>query len=187
MHGNDPFELDACVAAVLRGNREAFRRIVGVFGLTVRGFLAGQVHRMDDVDDLAQEVFLAAFESLDTWRAGEDFAAWLRGIARNKLRMYFRTIARREAALGRFRAGAREILADDLERAAAEITPGMTERLLHCIGELPEKMRRVVRAGLDGERAAQLAEALATSVGAVYVMSHRANQLLRECLRKEEA
>jgi RNA polymerase sigma-70 factor (ECF subfamily) len=42
-----------------------------------------------------------------------------------------------------------------------------------------------VRAGLNGDRPAALAEALATSVGAIYNLHYRANQLLRMCLEKE--
>jgi RNA polymerase sigma-70 factor (ECF subfamily) len=59
------------------------------------------------------------------------------------------------------------------------------EVLLRCIAQLPEKLRRVVRAGLDGDKPVALAEALATSVGAIYNLHYRANQLLRTCMQKE--
>jgi RNA polymerase sigma-70 factor (ECF subfamily) len=42
-----------------------------------------------------------------------------------------------------------------------------------------------VRAGLDGAKPAALAEIFATSVGAIYNLHYRANQLLRACLQKE--
>jgi RNA polymerase sigma-70 factor (ECF subfamily) len=57
--------------------------------------------------------------------------------------------------------------------------------LLQCVARLPERMRRVVRAGLEGDKPAALAEELATSVTAIYNLHHRANKLLRECLLKE--
>jgi RNA polymerase sigma-70 factor (ECF subfamily) len=62
---------------------------------------------------------------------------------------------------------------------------GAIEVLLQCIGMLPEKLRRVVRAGLDGGKPAELARELTTTVAAVYRLHSRANQLLRECMRKE--
>src|ERR1700722_1412384 len=96
-------EIDAAVAETLRGNRDAFRLIVRAYSLQLRSYVASQVHHLDDVDDLAQEVFLAALKSLPTFRRGDDFGAWLRGIARNKLLVYFRTQARRSQALQRFR------------------------------------------------------------------------------------
>src|SRR6478735_8356489 len=101
---SQPSGVDAAIAEVLRGNRDAFRRLVEAYGLPLRSYLASQVYRLDDVDDLAQEVFIAAYRNLHKFRVGDDFAAWLRGIARNEVLMYFRSTARREAALGRFRA-----------------------------------------------------------------------------------
>ena len=57
----------------------------------IQGTASCQVHHLEDVDDLAQEVFLAALGSLANFRRGDDFGAWLRGIARKKLLNYFRS------------------------------------------------------------------------------------------------
>lgn len=178
-------DVDAVLDEVAAGRRDAFRHLVRRYGLPLRAFLATQVHHRDDADDLAQETFVSAFRMLATFRRGEDFGAWLRGIARNKLRTFWRSAARREDALGRFREEALRLLDADLERAAAEERPETIEALLRCIAKLPEKLRRVVRAGLDGGRAAALAEELSTSVGAVYTLHYRAGQMLRECARQE--
>jgi RNA polymerase sigma-70 factor (ECF subfamily) len=61
----------------------------------------------------------------------------------------------------------------------------MIERLLRCVARLPERLRRVVRGGLDGDKPTELAAALSTTVGVIYNLHHRANQLLRECLQRE--
>ncbi|HJZ91250.1 MAG TPA: sigma-70 family RNA polymerase sigma factor [Gemmataceae bacterium] len=180
----DRSEVEAVLDEVARGRTEAFGRVVREFALPLRSYLASQVHHLADVDDLAQEVFLAALESLPTFRRGDDFGAWLRGIARNKLLVYFRTQSRRSQALQRFRDEVTALIESDLERAAATDRAELIERLLRCIGQLPERLRRVVRAGLDGDKPAELAEALSTSVGVIYNLHYRANQLLRECLQK---
>jgi RNA polymerase sigma-70 factor (ECF subfamily) len=180
----DRAEVAAILEEVARGHTEAFGRIVRDYALPLRSYLASQVHHLDDVDDLAQEVFLAALSSLSTFRRGDDFGAWLRGIARNKLLVYFRSQSRRSQALQRFREQATALLEDDLERAAASDEAETIERLLGCIAKLPERLRRVVRAGLDGARPAELAQALSTTVGVIYNLHCRANHLLRECLQK---
>ena len=178
-------EIDAILDEVARGRTEAFGGIVRRYALPLRGYLASQVIHLDDVDDLAQEVFLAALKNLDTFHRGDDFGAWLRGIARNKLLVYFRTQARRSQALQRFRDEVTALIDGDLEQTAAASERGeLIERLLRCIAELPERLRRVVRAGLDGDKPAEVAKALSTTVGVVYNLHCRANQLLRECLRK---
>jgi RNA polymerase sigma-70 factor (ECF subfamily) len=131
-------------------------------------------------------VFLAALQGLSTFRRGDDFGAWLRGIARNKVRVYFRAQSRHNQALRRFRDEVTALIEEDLERVTAEGVE-MIERLLLCIAKLPERLRRVVRAGLDGDRPAELASAFSTTIGVIYNLHYRANRLLRECLQKEVA
>jgi RNA polymerase sigma-70 factor (ECF subfamily) len=181
---SDRSEVDAILDEVARGRTEAFGRIVRDYALPLRSYLASQVHHLDDVDDLAQEVFLAALGSLPTFRRGDDFGAWLRGIARNKLLVYFRGQSRRSQALRRFRDEVAALIEDDLERAAAADRAETIERLLRCIAQLPERLRRIVRGGLDGEKPAELAKELSTTVGVIYNLHYRANHLLRECLQK---
>src|SRR5262249_26429571 len=182
---NDHYELDAILDEVLRGRTEAFGQIVRQYALPLRSFLSTQVYYIDDVDDLAQEEFLAALESLPSFHRGTDFGAWLRGIARNKLLLYFRSQSRRHEALQHFRDEVSQLIDHDLEHAVATYRAETIERLLRCIAKLPERLRRVVRAGLDGDRPAEVARALATTVGVVYNLHYRANQLLRACLQKE--
>ena len=88
-------------------------------------------------------------------------------------------------ALHSFRAEVAEIVGGELESASAGDRHEHIEALLRCITKLPEKLRRVVHAGLDGMKVPALAEALQTSTGAVYQLHYRANQLLRECVQKE--
>jgi hypothetical protein len=78
-------EIDVVLDQVSRGNRDGFRLIVRAFSLPLRCYIASQVHHPNDVEDITQEVFLSAYRQLGTFRRGDDFGAWLRGIARNKL------------------------------------------------------------------------------------------------------
>lgn len=182
-----PSDVSPIVAEVLRGNRDAFRRLVDAYALPLRSYLAGQIYRLDDVDDVAQEVFIAAYRNLDKFRLGDDFAVWLRGIARNEVLMYFRGSARRESALERFRGEVVQIVGDEFDAATAEDRSDRIERLLSCIAQLPERLRRVVRAGLDGGKPAVLAAELGTTPAAIYNLHYRANQLLKTCLQKGTA
>jgi len=180
----DP-DLDRVLDAVARGDREAFRAVVRAYGLPLRAYLAAQVHHTDDVDDLAQETLLAALRGLSGFRRGEDFGAWLRGIARNKLLAHLRGAARHHGALARFRSEVLRQIEPELEADAAAARAERIEALLRCIGRLPDRLRQVVRAGLEGEKPAALAAALETTVGAVYTLHYRANRLLRDCVANE--
>lgn len=186
MSGQPP-ELDRVLEEIAAGNVDAFRWIIRQYELPLRSYLCSQVYDLDVVDDLAQEVFIAAYRSLGSFRRGEDFGRWLRGIARLKVQMYFRSTARRQNAMERFRMEVARLLEAELEHEAAEHRAAAIEALLRCIGRLPDRLRRVVRAGLDGTKPARLAQDLSTTVGAVYNLHYRANRLLRECVRKELA
>ena len=54
--------------------------------------LLGDAHL---AEDLSQETLLTADRIFDRFEPGGNFAAWLRGIARNKIREHRRAVARR--------------------------------------------------------------------------------------------
>jgi len=180
----DRGEIESIIDDVLRGDKEAFRKIIRAFTLVLRSYIAANVHHLDVVDDLAQDVFFAAFRNLHDFRRGDDFGAWLRGIARNKVYEYFRSTSRRRRAMERFHEQVALATEARLEESVAHDRSESIEVLLHCIGRLPEKMRRVVHSGLNGDKPVNLAEEMQTTVGAVYSLHYRANQLLRDCMRK---
>ena len=182
LHGS---EVDAIIDQVLKGNPDSFWHIVNAFGLSLRSFVASQIHHLEDIDDVTQEVFITAYRKLHTFRRGEEFGTWLRGIAHNKIYSHLRSSKRRVRAMERFLDEVMRVAGPEMDRAATTDRPELIEALLHCITRLPEKMRRVVRSGLEGEKPAILAQELVTTVGAVYNLHYRANQLLRNCVRKE--
>ena len=115
------------------GDQDSFRKILRAYGLSLRSYIATQVQHMDDIDDLAQDVFLVAFRNLRHFRRGDDFGAWLRGIARNKMHDHFRSSARRHRALERFREEVVRVVEANLERAVSADNSGAIEMLLQCI------------------------------------------------------
>jgi RNA polymerase sigma-70 factor (ECF subfamily) len=181
----DETDLNTLLDRIGRGETDLYLQVVRRFELMLRGYLAGQLYNLAEADDLAQEVFIAAWRDLAGFRRGEDFGAWLRGIARHRLLTHFRSQQRRANAVERFQAEVARIAEQELDTAARNDESGRFDRLLHCISRLPEKLRRVVHAGLDGARPAALAEELQTTVPAIYQLHYRANQLLRECMTKE--
>ena len=96
------FDPQPIIAAILRGETDLFRLLVREYGLFVRGFLAARLHHLEDVDDVAQEVFLVAFDRLKTCNPAH-FRQWLVGIAKNELKQHWRKQSRRAAAMERFR------------------------------------------------------------------------------------
>ena len=74
---------DAVVRAAAGGDVRAFEMLYERYGRMVRGILLARVRR-DEVSDLLQDVFLAAWTRLPTLRDPAAFGGWLAAIARNR-------------------------------------------------------------------------------------------------------
>jgi RNA polymerase sigma-70 factor (ECF subfamily) len=179
-----PAEVEDVAARIAGGDRDAFRRVVRAYTPAVRAYVAARVYRMDEVDDLAQEVFLAAYREFIAAGRVDELGAWLRGVARNKMLAHARASARRADALAKFRAEAAYLMATELDDLAAAERADAIDTLLRCIAELPDRMRRVVRAGLDGVKPDALAAELGISIGTVYNLNSQAHKVLRECMTR---
>jgi RNA polymerase sigma-70 factor, ECF subfamily len=84
-------EDSALVAAVLRKDRKATAEFVARYADAVYGYVRARLApRHDQVEDLVQEVFLSAWESLSQYRGTGPLQAWVMGIARHKVEDHYR-------------------------------------------------------------------------------------------------
>jgi RNA polymerase sigma-70 factor (ECF subfamily) len=75
----------AVIQRVLQGDVESFRALVERYQGLLFGFLRNLLSNAADCEDLAQEVFLAAFQNLAAYQPAQArFSTWLLTIARNK-------------------------------------------------------------------------------------------------------
>lgn len=80
------------VAAVLAGDRDAFRLLVDRESPSVVRVCYRVLGDLHEAEDAAQEAFVTAFRSLATWRGDGPFGAW---VARIALRIAIRASGRR--------------------------------------------------------------------------------------------
>jgi RNA polymerase sigma-70 factor, ECF subfamily len=133
------------VAAVLRKDRKATGEFIARYTQPVYGYVRSRLApRTDLVDDVVQEVFLAAWQGLGDFRGESNLRAWLLGIARHKVEDYYRAQLRQPDPL--------DDVEEDLTQQAAP-TPTLDEMLdsdrlgqkaLRVLGDLPEPYRLVL-------------------------------------------
>jgi RNA polymerase sigma-70 factor (ECF subfamily) len=88
------------VAAVLQKDRKATAEFVARYADQINRYVRSRlIPRVDLVDDLVQEVFLAAWENLVAYRGDSPLGAWLLGIARHKVEGYYRVCLRESCPL----------------------------------------------------------------------------------------
>jgi RNA polymerase sigma-70 factor (ECF subfamily) len=80
------------IGRVLGGDREAFADLVDAYKGPVFSLAFRMTGSIQDADDLSQESFLRAFQSLGRFRAGEKFFPWLYTVSLNVIRNHLRKV-----------------------------------------------------------------------------------------------
>lgn len=150
-----------------------------------RALLGGDRHEAEDV---VQESFLVAHRRLETFREGEDFGRWLRGIARNKVLESQRSARQRRTVVdARVIDGMEEVYTIfEVPVPGEEQWQDRLLRLLqHCVEQLSlhlhDSVVRVYREGLSLREAAAVLE---SSPAAVAQRLSRARDLIRKCVEE---
>lgn len=79
------------IAAILRRDRKATAEFVALHIDSLYGYVRHRLFpRNDLIEDLVQEVFLAAWQQLPLFRGESTLRSWLLGIARHKVEDYYR-------------------------------------------------------------------------------------------------
>lgn len=96
-------DADRIVEDVLAGQTAAFAGLVRLYQESVWRIAAALLRDRDATENVAQQVFVDAYLHLDQYELGTDFGAWIRTLARNRLRKELRTAAREDRRLATYR------------------------------------------------------------------------------------
>jgi RNA polymerase sigma-70 factor (ECF subfamily) len=158
----------AVVDAARTGDGEAFGRLYAVYARMVHGILMSRVPP-DEVDDLVQDVFLAAFRKLHTLRDPAAFGPWLAMITRNRANDFHRHKA--------------ETIELPEDVVAADRTEAEANAILALIQTLPDAYRETLVLRLvEGMTGPEIAERTGLTAASVRVNLHRGMKQLREKL-----
>jgi RNA polymerase sigma-70 factor, ECF subfamily len=155
---------DSLVGRAQRGDAEAYDALVSKYLRRVVAIAFSIVRNAHDAEDLAQEAFVKAYQSIGRFRAGAPFGPWIGRIVTNLA-----------LDVARHRAKFRHDSIDDTQPAArrddAEL-PAMrsdlASRIDAALDELPEMQQLVARLHLIEEMdPAKIAEATGMNPGTV--------------------
>jgi RNA polymerase sigma factor (sigma-70 family) len=173
--------LDDDVLAAQSGDREAFTRLVDGYRNVVCSIVTAILRDLQASEDVAQEVFVAAWTGLGKLRNPASFLPWLRQLARNQAHDVARTRARRRRHQ---LDDAQELLADVVDPSPSmgeQMISSETQQLLAQVMEqLPDEAREVVTLYYrEGRSARQVGELLGLREDAVKKRLERARAVLR--------
>ena len=170
-------EDDQAIGRVRAGDREAFRSLVERHQSSVCATIRALMPQSADWEDVAQEVFLAAFRHLATFDSSKgSFRTWLLTIARNQCRNRWKRLTLISTG----------IVPEGVDRRTPEMAASESEwfeKLDAGLAALPEEQRLVFvlieMQGLSYEEAADIA---GCNPGTVKSRLSRAKEWLREIL-----
>ncbi len=172
--------------ALQREDQDSWNLLIEIYRPFLLGILRGHGTPNQDIDDLIQDVLVVLVRELPQFqhsgRPGA-FRAWLRSVAANRLRTYWRS---------RGRAVPTDMLAlaeqfDDSNSALSQLWDQKHDQ--HVIGRLlelsegkfePNTSRAFRRVALEGASPTEVAAELNMSVPAVYIAKSRVLRYLRE-------
>jgi RNA polymerase sigma-70 factor (ECF subfamily) len=166
----------ALADAVRRRDRKATAALVDEHADTLYAYIAARVHpNLIDADDLTQDVFLAAWQSIGNYRGSSSLKAWLLGIARHKVEDYYRARVHVVDI-----EDAEFVPAADVHLDAALDGDRLRKRTEAALDRLPEHYRLLLKWRYwDQKRTAEIASALGRTEKSVERMLARAREQFR--------
>jgi len=158
-----------------------FERIARDYGAALLRVAAAYAPEPADRDDLLQEILLAVWQALPSFRGESSEKTFIFRIAHNR-GMTFATRRRKQHPSG----DAPETLSDPRPGPEAELLQSeRRERLLSAVRRLPERLRQAATLYLEGLSNREIAEVQGTTENNVAVRLTRSRAMLRVLLGEE--
>ena len=173
---------DVLITLVHQGEHGAFRVLVERHQERIRNLIYSIFHEPEIVDDIAQEVFIKAYEALPHFRFQSSFYTWLYRIAVNKSRDELRKRkVRRLFSLQTL------LESSDKDLSSKIVVEPRDDELQELVAaglqSLPDKYRiAITLKDIDGLSYEEIAEIMECEIGTVKSRLSRARAMLRKIL-----
>jgi len=144
----------------------------------------------DDANDVVQEAFISAYQSLESFKGDAQFFTWLYRIAMNAAISLKR---KRRVALSIETGSKGDLSIDPIDETAFNQPGDLIERqeqeaqLLEALNKLsPEHKAVLILKDIEGQKYEIIAEVLQVPIGTIRSRLHRARMELRELMPKED-
>ncbi len=178
------------VEKVKKGDVDAYEEIVKKYENKVFGIVYHMIKNQNDVEDLAQEVFIKVYKNLSKFKGDSSLYTWIYKITVNlcldemkKRKNIIYLDEKLEVEDGELE---RELPSSDKTQIELYEEKELKENLHKCIGKLPEKQRvMIVLRDIKGFSYEEIAEITSVKLGTVKSQINRARLKLKELLDEE--
>lgn len=172
------------------GNEQAFKSLVAKYQDLVYNTALGVVQNSEDAEDVAQEVFIQVYRSIDQFKGDARLSTWIYRITTTKALDHIRSRKRKKrfAFITSLFGPNDELVHDPIDFQHPGVTLDRKEQaalLFRMIDQLPENQKVAFTLHKTEELSYQeIAEVMQMSVSAVESLLFRARQNLRKLLEK---
>ena len=176
-----PAELVWLIAAVAKGDQDAFKRLYDATRAKLFGVVLRILRRQDLAEEVIQEAYVKIWNSAGQFNPGlASPITWMVSIARNRA---IDVIRKKGEVSIEEEPAAMEVASDTLDPLARREMAEDLKRILECVGRLePERQKLVLLAYYNGWSREQLAVKFDTPVNTVKTWLRRSMIEIRECL-----
>jgi len=174
------------VERVKRGDKRAFDLLTLKYLHKIISLVGRYLRDQDEVQDVAQEVFIKAYRALPNFRGDSAFYTWLYRIAINTAKNHLVSKSRRppdtdiDVDDGEFQADS-AVLRDDDTPEANLATSQMEDVIYKAIADLPEELKvAVTLREFEGLSYEEIAEVMECPVGTVRSRIFRAREAIEK-------
>ncbi len=178
------------VEGVKKGNIDAFEDIVKKYENKVYGIVFHMMKNQNEVEDLAQEVFLKVYKNLDRFKGDSSLYTWIYKITVNlcldELKKRKNIIYLDEKISVEDGEIDKELPSNERSQEELYEDKELKENLHRCINKLPDKQKMmIVLRDIKGFSYDEIAEITNNKIGTVKSQINRARLKLKELLDKE--
>lgn len=162
----------------------ALTEIYNFFFGKIYKFLLMKLRNTDAADDLAGNVFMKMYKSLDSFDPQKaSFATWLNRITANEVKMYFRAKSRHDDKETSWDENFNPAADENLEPEKQVLSKERASEIKSALMTLPERERAVIEMTYWlNLKPKEIADSLGLTPNHVSVILRRAKQTLRDCL-----
>src|SRR3954462_2813311 len=144
-HPPETDDIDALIRRCLAGDQQAWEAIVRQYRRKVFNVAYKFVGRHDEAEDLAQDIVIKIFKSLNTFDSRANFQTWLISVSRNLCIDHYRSVRKERETIDR------DVDASELSPRSHDPGPvaaleqqDRVQLLKEAMGALPETLRTAV-------------------------------------------
>ena len=182
VNSKDDTDLDL-IKLIAEGDEKAFEQIVSKYQQAVFNTIYRYTGNQDDVQDLAQEIFIKVWRNAAKFKGKSKFSTWLYRIVVNHCINYQRKHKRKHTSLD-------ELNEKGITPESLKVTPDWEQKrrvelVRRAVDDLPNRQRMaLVLSQYEGRSYKEIAEIMKVSVSSVESLIFRARSTLRVKLAK---